>query len=99
MTDRAPVPMPVFQAFLADHTPRNKQEHEVINSRGGVKVQDYDGTGPTPDAWTEIMLFETYTPADGTREVSRTISVTIGPKERAELIAMLTRAPSAPAAG
>ncbi len=84
-----PVAMPEFRVMHRDHTPFNKYRHEVEDGVCEVRVKDYDGTGANPEAWLEITLSETYTPAGSKRSLTRTISATLKADERAKLIAML----------
>lgn len=86
---KEPVPMPKCRILLRDHTPYNKYKHEVTDSVCEVRVKDYDGTGPNPEAWLEIQLSETYTPEGSKRQMTRTIHATLRADQRAKLLAAL----------
>ena len=80
-----------FKTHFTDHRVYNKRPHEVENVHATLRVKDYDGTGKNPDAWTEIHVAETYTNADGVRPVTKEVSLTLSPEQRAELLKMLLR--------
>lgn len=86
----------VWNVLVQDHIPSNKLRWQVKDSIGHLRVTDYNGTGPTPEAWLSIEATETYTPRDGQRQVNRTIHLTLNAKERADLLAMLLRTPGEP---
>lgn len=86
----------VLNVLVHDHIPSTKLRHQVVGSWGHLRVTDYNGTGPNPEAWLTIEATETYTPRDGQRQVSRSIHLTLNAKERADLLGMLLRTPEAP---
>jgi len=88
---KQPAHMPEFRTIVRDHVPYNKYRHQVEDSTCEVRIKDYDGTGPNPDAWTEIALSETYTPEGSTRTMSRTIHATLKPAQRTKLLRELTQ--------
>ena len=91
MNDQPADLMPKFRTVRHNHTPDNKRPAEVTDGACLVEIQDYAGNGPSPDAWLSIMLSETYTPAGSTRQQHRQISVTLRGKDRAGIIALLSR--------
>lgn len=86
---KEPAHMPEFKHLDTKHVPSNKRPYQVRDSRCFIKVVDYNGTGPNPEAWTTIELEESYTPAEGTRQQVRNISIVLRPKERRQLLDML----------
>lgn len=81
----------LFRVFFRDHTPMSKLLHQVKDGVAVLRVKDYDGSIAGTRPWTEITLEEEYTPADGKKAVSKKIHVTLGPEDRAQLIAYLNK--------
>ena len=82
--------MKTYRQVIKDHKPNGKRPWEVTDSSCEITVNDYDGTLANPRAWLSIDLSEQYTTESG-RIMSKTVSVTLNPEQRAALIEMLTR--------
>lgn len=80
-----------LEARDPEHTPYIKSVWDIEKAFCSLNVRDYDGNGPNPDAWTELLLSETYTRKGGKRPVRREISMTLNSDQRKALLEVLLR--------